>query len=120
VWLLLTTVLVNSYSGTVIFYLTVPKMKPPIETFEDLIACEDVEIILRQDFVIGKQILVQFFFIPRSVILPKHALYLSGSEIGNSQDPGRPGAQLSGTVVYRSVENQRPFAYWAFRFSHRK
>lgn len=61
VWLLLTTVLVNSYSGTVISYLTVPKMKPPIETFEDLTACETVGIILREDFVIGKQILVMFF-----------------------------------------------------------
>jgi hypothetical protein len=79
-----------------------------------------LESLRNQDFVIGKQILVQLFFIPRSVISEKHALYLSGSEIGNSQDPGRPGAQLSGTVVYRSVENQRPFAYWAFRFSHRK
>jgi hypothetical protein len=60
VWLLLTTVLVNSYSGTVISYLTVPKMKSPIETFEDLTACENVGIVLREDFVIGKQILVMF------------------------------------------------------------
>lgn len=36
-------------------------MKPPIETFEDLTACENVGIILREDFVIGKQILVTFF-----------------------------------------------------------
>jgi ionotropic glutamate receptor len=50
VWLLLTTVLINSYSGTVISYLTVPKMKAPIETFEDLIACEDVGIILQPRF----------------------------------------------------------------------
>lgn len=59
-WLLLTTVLVNSYSGTVISYLTVPKMKPPIETFDDLTVCENVGLILRQDYVIGKQILVTF------------------------------------------------------------
>ncbi|XP_046636084.1 ionotropic receptor 93a-like isoform X2 [Daphnia pulicaria] len=55
-WLLIVTVLVNSYSGTVISYLTVPKMKPPINTFEDLAASKEVELILLAETVIEQQI----------------------------------------------------------------
>lgn len=58
-WLLVATVLVNSYSGTVVSYLTVPKMKPPINTFEDLATSEDVGILIKEDVVIGLQILVK-------------------------------------------------------------
>jgi hypothetical protein len=51
-------VLVNSYSGTVVAYLTVPKMKPAINTFEDLAASKDVGFIIKDDVIIGQQILV--------------------------------------------------------------
>ena len=61
VWLLIATVLVNSYSGTVVAYLTVPKMKPAINTFEDLVANEDVGFIIKDDVIIGQQILVKVF-----------------------------------------------------------
>ncbi|XP_046447431.1 glutamate receptor ionotropic, kainate 2-like isoform X2 [Daphnia pulex] len=57
VWVLVATVLVNSYSSTVTSYLTVPKMKPPINTFEDLVASENVELILLADTMTKKQIL---------------------------------------------------------------
>nr|CAH0102495.1 unnamed protein product [Daphnia galeata] len=57
VWVLIATVLVNSYSGTVVAYLTVPKMKPPINTFEDLAASNDVEILIKEDVVIGQQLM---------------------------------------------------------------
>ncbi|XP_046635994.1 ionotropic receptor 93a-like [Daphnia pulicaria] len=57
VWVLVATVLVNSYSGTVISYLTIPNMKPPINTFEDLVASEDVELIILADTMTKKQIL---------------------------------------------------------------
>ncbi|KZS03572.1 Uncharacterized protein APZ42_033783 [Daphnia magna] len=56
-WLLIATVLVNSYSGTIISYLTVPRMKPPINTFEDLAASQDVSLVLLADNVIGQHIL---------------------------------------------------------------
>ncbi|KAK4019074.1 hypothetical protein OUZ56_001104 [Daphnia magna] len=56
-WLLVAMVLVNSYSGTVVSYLTVPKMKPSIHTFEDLAANPDVGIILKVDTDIGQKIL---------------------------------------------------------------
>ena len=36
VWLLIAMVLVKSYASTVISHLTVPKMKPRINTLEDL------------------------------------------------------------------------------------
>lgn len=57
-WLLIATVLVNSYSSTIISYLTVPRMKPPINTFEDLAASQDVSLVLLADNVIGQHILV--------------------------------------------------------------
>ena len=63
-WALVGMVLVNSYSGIVISSLTVPKMKPSIDSFEDLAKSEDIGIILRSDTVIGKQILVCYLSRP--------------------------------------------------------
>ena len=57
-WVLVGMVLVNCYSGIIISSLTVPKMKPAVESFEDLAKSEDVGVILRSDTVIGQQILV--------------------------------------------------------------
>ena len=57
-WLLVAMVLVNSNSGTVVAYLTAPKMKPFINTFEDLVENEDVGLIIKEDVIIGQQILV--------------------------------------------------------------
>jgi glutamate receptor, ionotropic, invertebrate len=57
-WLLVAMVLLNSYSGTVISYLTVPRIKPAINTFEDVAASKDTELILLADTVIRQQILV--------------------------------------------------------------
>jgi hypothetical protein len=52
------TVLVNSYSGTIVSSLTVPKMKPQINTFEDVVASNDVSLIIKPDVIIGQQMLV--------------------------------------------------------------
>lgn len=57
-WLLGAMVIVNSYSGIVISSLTVPTMKPGIDSFEDLAASKDVGVVLRYDVSIGEQILV--------------------------------------------------------------
>ena len=57
-WLLAAMVLVNSYSSIVISSLTVPKMKPSIDSLEDLAASEDVDVVLRSDVSTGVQILV--------------------------------------------------------------
>ena len=103
VWVLVATVLVNSYSSTVISYLTVPKMKPPINTFEDLVANEDVELILLADTMTKKQILAsllyrQHFLLVRSgfIALRLHNFYsvriqlhISGSYTRCAEDPGR-------------------------------
>lgn len=96
-------------------------MKPPIETFEDLIACEDVGIILQPRFRyrqadFGTIVLYSSLCYFRKT----RSLFVRKAKSGTLKTLGDAGAQLSGTVVYRSVENQRPFAYWAFRFSHRK
>ena len=57
-WLLAGIVLVNSYSSIVISSLTIPKMKPAVETLDDLAVNENVGLILRLDTPIGGQILV--------------------------------------------------------------
>lgn len=50
--------LVYSYSSIVTSSLTVPKMKPTIESLEDLAASKDVGIVLRHEMVMGERILV--------------------------------------------------------------
>lgn len=80
VWLLVATVIVNCYSGTVISYLTVPKNKPKINSFEDLAASNEVGVIIRGDFVIGQQILVRpplFFHMVFGLFLKIYSLRLS-------------------------------------------
>ena len=52
-------VLVNCYSSTIIAYLTVPKMKPSINTLQDLTANQDIDFILWGETIIGQIILVR-------------------------------------------------------------
>ena len=61
-WVLAGMVLVNCYSGTVISSLTVTKMKPPIESLEDLAKSEEVGVLMRSDVIIGQQVLVSWNF----------------------------------------------------------
>nr|CAH0112523.1 unnamed protein product [Daphnia galeata] len=56
-WLLAAMVLVNCYSGTVVSYLTAPKMIPSINNLEDLAASEDVGVLVLDNNVIGQQIM---------------------------------------------------------------
>ncbi len=56
-WLLGALVLVNSYSSIVVSSLTLPRMKAPINSFEDLAANKEVSLLLRNDLIISKQIL---------------------------------------------------------------
>jgi len=58
-WVLCAMVLVNSYTGIVTSSLTTPKMKPPINTLEELAASTEVKIVLRSDTSTGVQILVK-------------------------------------------------------------
>ncbi|EFX85933.1 hypothetical protein DAPPUDRAFT_237374 [Daphnia pulex] len=57
VWVLCAMVLVNCYTGIVTSSLTTPKMKPTINSFEDLAASKDIRIVLRSDTSMGDQIL---------------------------------------------------------------
>jgi hypothetical protein len=51
-------VLVNSYSSTIVSYLTVSKLKPPINTFEDLATSDDIDLLVKIDTYVGHEILV--------------------------------------------------------------
>ena len=56
--MLAATVLVHSYSSTVTSHLTLPKMKLAVNSFEDLTLDEDIGLIVREDHVLGQEILV--------------------------------------------------------------
>jgi hypothetical protein len=48
----------NSYSGTVVSYLTAPKIMSSINTLDDLAASKDVGILMVDNNVMGQQIMV--------------------------------------------------------------
>ncbi|EFX78831.1 hypothetical protein DAPPUDRAFT_104959 [Daphnia pulex] len=56
-WLLAAMVLVNSYSGTVVSYLTAPKIIPSINTLKDLAASQDVGVIVLDNTVFAQDIM---------------------------------------------------------------
>lgn len=60
-WLLVATVLVYSYSSTVVSHLTIVVTKPHINSLEDLAASKDVELLLLADFF-PEEILVSLFY----------------------------------------------------------
>jgi hypothetical protein len=64
----------HSYSGTVISYLPVPKMKQPINNLEDLARSEDVGLILLADTVIEQQIKVSPFCYASSICVNSEKL----------------------------------------------
>jgi hypothetical protein len=49
-WLLAAMVLEKCYSGTVVSYLTAPRMIPSINNFEDLTASEDVGVLVIDNY----------------------------------------------------------------------
>lgn len=91
-WLLVAMVLVNSYSGTVISFLTVPRMKPPINTLEDLATSRDVNLILYRDIVITRQIMVFMTVVvgifSRIILKFVNDIFFSGGKIRCFKDSG--------------------------------
>ena len=59
IWLLAAVVLVNSYSSTIVSFLTLPKMKPAINTLVDVAASKEIGLLLREDHMLGQDILVK-------------------------------------------------------------
>ncbi|XP_046657524.1 ionotropic receptor 93a-like [Daphnia pulicaria] len=57
VWVLCATVLVNSYTGIVTSSLTTPRLKPSINSFEELADSKEIGIVIRSDTAVGAQIL---------------------------------------------------------------
>ena len=57
-WLLAATVLVNSYSGTLITSLTVTKLKPTVNSLEDLAASNDLVMTVSSNSVMSQNIFV--------------------------------------------------------------
>lgn len=58
-WLLGISVLIFSYSSIVVSSLTAPRLKPSINSYEDLAASKEVTLIIRTDLVPTKRVLVR-------------------------------------------------------------
>lgn len=57
-WCLMTVILINAYASNLISFLTVPKLNPIVESFEDLAASRDLKLAVDTNSVIADQILV--------------------------------------------------------------
>lgn len=57
-WQIGASILVYSYSCIVVSSITVPTMKPAINSFEDVVASPEVSLLIRTDVVIGQRIMV--------------------------------------------------------------
>ena len=58
IWLLVTVVLANAYAGTLFSFLSVAKLKPAIDSLEQLVKTENIQLILQAHTELADQILV--------------------------------------------------------------
>jgi len=77
IWVLCAMVLVNSYTGIVTSSLTTTRMKPSINTLEDLAASKEIGIVLRSDVSTGVHILVKPHTIRTQAIFYKYIKIVS-------------------------------------------
>jgi ionotropic glutamate receptor len=63
VWVLAAMVLVNWYTGIVTSSLKTPKMKPSIDSLEELATSKEIGVVLRSDVSTGVQILVNILLL---------------------------------------------------------
>jgi ionotropic glutamate receptor len=59
-WLLAATVLVNSYSGTLVSSLTMTKLKPTVNSLEDLAASSDLTMTVNVNSIVAQTIMVGY------------------------------------------------------------
>ena len=58
VWCLMSLVLINAYSGNLISYLSVPKLKPVVQSFENLASSLDLKLAIDANSVMANRLLV--------------------------------------------------------------
>lgn len=56
-------VIINSYTGNLTSYLTIPALNPIPNSFEELAARDDLSIIVEDKSVLAEQILVYFLLL---------------------------------------------------------
>lgn len=90
-WLLAMVVFVNAYTGTLISYLTVPKLNPVINSLEQLVAETDWKLSIEKNSEFSKQILASQLLVntkmKRCVICK--LLYVLGCHFWSVQDDRR-------------------------------
>jgi hypothetical protein len=59
-WLLAATVLVNSYSGTLVSSLTMTKLKPTVNSLEDLAASSDLTMTVNVNSIVAQTSMVGY------------------------------------------------------------
>ena len=96
-WFLATLVLVNSYAGLLSPFLTVRKMKPAINSFEDLVSeikQPGITLAVNTDSFIGNIILVCILYLFKITIFKIN--FALEFFVGNIQEIGQSAAILSG------------------------
>ena len=58
VWCLVMLVVINGYTGNLISYLTVPKLKPIVNSFQDLAESDTLKIAVEAKTVLAETFLV--------------------------------------------------------------
>lgn len=58
VWCLMALIVVNAYAGNLISYLAVPKLKPVIQSFEDLVENKDLQLAVEANTLMANRFLV--------------------------------------------------------------
>lgn len=58
IWLLTMIILVNAYTGTLTAFLTVPKLKPTVDTFEELANSQEKTLIIEPNTALSIKIMV--------------------------------------------------------------
>ena len=58
IWGLMTTILTNAYTTTIISFLTIPRSKPVPNTYEELAKDSSIKLTIEKDFVMTQVILV--------------------------------------------------------------
>lgn len=60
IWCLMAVILINGYAGNLVSYLAVPKMKPIIQSINDLATNEEIKLAIDMNSVMADRFLVRF------------------------------------------------------------
>ena len=105
VWCLMALILVNSYTGNLISYLTVPRMKPVVNSFEELANSQETKLTIEAKNILSENILVNFNFNKNQILFTNRRC--SECQIRTLQTTRRFSARKSAISVQSAPRRQR-------------